>query len=200
MHWNRRQMMTAVASAGGLAALGQLALPDGAKAAAPAVNDAGLYIQSWFLDSSRQLGDDLAGAAGSGKRFAVLWEQKNCIYCERLHLINFVKPEIRDYMSANFSVLQLDIHGTRKVTDLDGDVLEERTLARKQGIRYTPTIQFFVETREEAEIALVGDEPTEVLRLPGYLAPDDFLNVLRYVTERASEREGLESFMDRGKS
>jgi len=198
MHWSRRQMMTAVAGAGGLAALGRLAWPGGATAAAPELGDGGLYIQPWFLDSFLELGDDLEDAAGEGKRFVVLWEQKGCIYCEKLHLINFVEPEIRDYMSANFSVLQLDIHGSRKVTDLDGEVLEERALARKQGIRYTPTIQFFVETREDAEAALAGGQPTEVLRLPGYLAPDDFLNVLRYVAERAYEREGIESFIDRG--
>ena len=69
-------------------------------------------------------------------------EQKGCPYCKELHQVNFVDPAIRKYLQANFVVLQLDIWGARPVTDFDGTEMSEKKLARRYGVRFTPTIQF----------------------------------------------------------
>ena len=107
--------------------------------------DDGLYKQSWFLESFLDLADDLAGARKEGKRFAIMWELRGCPYCKETHLVNFAQPRISDYVRANFEVLQLNIIGSRKVTDFDGQELSEKQMAAKYGVRFTPTFQFFGE-------------------------------------------------------
>ncbi|HET9413239.1 MAG TPA: thioredoxin family protein, partial [Pseudolabrys sp.] len=116
-----------------------------APAEQPILTDDGLYKQPWFLESFLDLADDLEGARKEGKRFAIMWELRGCPYCKETHLVNFARPEISDYVKANFEVLQLNIIGSRKVTDFDGQELSEKAMAAKYGVRFTPTFQFFGE-------------------------------------------------------
>src|SRR6185503_2111904 len=124
MKATRRQL---VAAGAGLA----LGLAGGRVRAEPVLTEDGLYRQPWFLESFLELPDDLAGAANSGKRFAVMWELRGCPYCRETHLVNFARPDIEDYIKANFEILQLNIIGARKVTDFDGSELSEKALAAK---------------------------------------------------------------------
>ena len=107
----------------------------------------GLYRQPWFLESFLELARRSRGAAKAGKRFAIMWELRGCPYCRETHLVNFARPDIEEYIKANFEVLQLNIIGSRKVTDFDGSEISEKALAAKYGVRFTPTFQFFPETR-----------------------------------------------------
>ena len=89
--------------AGGAALAASLA---GARVRADAVlTEDGLYRQPWFLESFLELADDLDGASKAGKRFAVMWELRGCPYCKETHLVNFARPEVEDYIKANFEVL-----------------------------------------------------------------------------------------------
>src|SRR5258708_17124638 len=116
----------------------------GARAGAePVLTEDGLYRQPWFLESFLELGDDLTGAAKAGKRFAIMWELKGCPYCRETHLVNFARPDIEDFIKANFEVLQLNIIGSRTVKDFDRTEVSEKALAGKFRIRFTPTFQFF---------------------------------------------------------
>src|SRR3954463_1185288 len=116
--------------------------------AEPGMTEDGLYRQPWFLDSFLELADDLQAAAKSGRRFAIMWELRGCPYCRETHLVNFARPNIEDYIKSNFDILQLNIIGSRKVTDFDGAEVSEKALAAKYGIRFTPTVQFFPEKPE----------------------------------------------------
>lgn len=111
--------------------------------AAPILTDDGLYKEPWFLESFLELADDLEAAHKEGKRLAIMWELKGCPYCKETHFVNLARPDISDYIKANFEVLQLNIIGSRKVTDFDGSELSEKELAAKYGVRFTPTFQFF---------------------------------------------------------
>ena len=111
----------------------------GARSEEPILTDDGLYKQPWFLESFLDLSDDLEGARKEGKRFVIMWELRGCPYCKETHLVNFAQPRISDYVKANFEVLQLNIIGSRKVTDFDGTELSEKELAAKYGVRFTPT-------------------------------------------------------------
>lgn len=159
----------------------------------PEMGDDGLYTQPWFLTSFLVLKDDLQEAAASGKRFAIIWEQKGCPYCKETHMVNFAIPEINKYIRENFDVLQLNLWGSRKVTDFDGQVLEERALARKWGITFTPTIMYL-----EESVAKVGNRPgvkAEVARMPGYFKPFHFINMFQYVREKAYERQHFQKYI-----
>ena len=89
----------------------------------------GLYREPWFVESLLELPDDLASATKSGKRFAIMWELRGCPYCRETHLVNFARADIADYIKANFDVLQLNIIGSRNVTDFDGTEMSEKALA-----------------------------------------------------------------------
>jgi thioredoxin-related protein len=182
--------------AGGAALAAGLIAP---RAHADAVlTEDGLYRQPWFLESFLELGDDLQGAARAGKRFAIMWELRGCPYCRETHLVNFARPDIEDFVRANFDILQLNIIGSRKVTDFDGGEMPEKALAAKYGIRFTPTFQFF----PESATGLAGKPPDqrEVARLPGYLLPDDFLAMFRYVRERGYETKSFRDFVKGARS
>ncbi len=99
--------------------------------APPEMGDDGLYTQPLFIHTFLDSREDLIDTKRHGKRFAVVWEQKGCSACKRLHFVNFRVPEVRDFVRDNFDLLQLNVHGPREVTDFDGAVLEERQLARR---------------------------------------------------------------------
>ncbi|MBR0781149.1 SoxW family protein [Bradyrhizobium iriomotense] len=162
-------------------------------AAEPALGDDGLYHESWFLQSFLDLREDLDGAAASGKRLAIMWELRGCPYCRETHLVNFADSDITTYIRDNFEVLQLNLIGSRKVTDLDGQELSEKDLAQKYGIRFTPTFQFF----PPSSSGVGAKEPMarEVARAPGYLKPPHFLAMFRFVRERAYERGTFRDFL-----
>jgi thioredoxin-related protein len=157
------------------------------------LTDDGLYRQPWFLESFLELADDLAAAAERKKRFAIMWELRGCPYCRETHLVNFAKPEIESFIKDRFEILQLNIVGSREVTDFDGQKLPEKAFAQKYNVRYTPTFQFF----PEAVTGLAEKPPREreVTRAQGYLQPQDFAAMFRFVAERAYEKGTLRNYL-----
>jgi len=161
--------------------------------AEPTLTDDGLYKEPWFLESFLELADDLEAAAKEGKRFAIMWELKGCPYCKETHFVNFARSDIANYIKANFEVLQLNIIGSRKVTDFDGTEMSEKALAAKYGVRFTPTFQFFPE--RAGPLKALEPAKREVARLPGYMRPGDFLAMFRYVREKAYESKSFHDFV-----
>jgi thioredoxin-related protein len=161
--------------------------------AAAVLTDDGLYRQPWFIDSFLELADDLDAAAEKGKRLAVMWELKGCLYCRDTHLINFARADIEQYVKERFDVLQLNIIGAREVTDFDGQKLPEKQMAAKYGLRGTPALQFFPERSRG-----LGAKPPrqrEVLRSFGYQPPDEFKQMFVFVTERIYERMSFRDYL-----
>jgi thioredoxin-related protein len=166
----------------------------GARAGAePILTDDGLYKEPWFLESFLELADDLDGAEKDGKRFVIMWELKGCPYCKETHFVNFAQPRITDYIKANFVVEQLNIIGSRKVTDFDGQEISEKELAKKYGVQFTPTFQFFGEGA--ATLKTLPPPKREVARAPGYMRPDDFLALFRFVREKAYETRSFRDYV-----
>lgn len=180
---------------------GFLALTSGAAVVAaggearaePAPGEDGLYHEPWFLQSFLDLREDLESAAASGKRLVIMWELRGCPYCRETHLVNFADAGIASYIRDNFEVLQLNLIGSRKVTDFDKQELSEKDLAQKYGIRFTPTFQFF--PPQAAGIEAKEPMAREVTRAPGYLKPQHFLAMFRFVRERAYERGSFREFL-----
>ncbi|MFB9263815.1 SoxW family protein [Bradyrhizobium erythrophlei] len=170
-----------------------LAAGHGEARAEAALGDDGLYHEPWFLQSFLDLREDLEGAASNGKRLAIMWELRGCPYCRETHLVNFADAAITTYIRDNFEILQLNLVGSRVVTDFDRQELSEKDLAQKYGIRFTPTFQFFPPSTNgiEAKAAMAR----EVARAPGYLKPQHFLAMFRFVRERAYERGSFKDFL-----
>ena len=107
----------------------------------------GLHIQDWFVDSFLEIADDQADANDQNKHLAIIFEQRGCPYCAEMHAVNLQIPQITDYIKANFNVLQLNLWGSREVTDIDGEQLEERAFGLKWRVNFTPTVIFLRQGR-----------------------------------------------------
>jgi thioredoxin-related protein len=172
--------------AAALLMLAGLALP----ATAAEVGDDGLHKTDWMRQTFLDLREDLAEANAEDKRLALMVEQRGCIYCKKMHEEVYPDPELSAYIRENFFVVQLNLHGDREVTDLDGEVLPEKDLLRKWGILFTPTVIFLPETVEEA----VPAKQAAVAEMPGAFALGTTLDMFTWVNEKRYAMENEEDF------
>lgn len=168
-----------------------LALLPSLASAAVATNDDGLHVQPWFMETFLDLREDLGEMAAEGKRLAVLFEQRGCPYCRELHEVNLQKKQIVEYLTSNFGILQLNLWGSRKVTDFDGEELEERDLARKWAVNFTPTIVFLGTTVADGK----SGKEAEVARMPGYFKPFHFISMFEFVKQEAYAEKGFQRYL-----
>lgn len=153
-------------------------------AAAGTLGDDGLHKEDWFAITFRDIGEDIDQARAAGKRLAIVYEQRGCIYCKKMHEELLSDPEVRDYIKANFMVVQYNMFGDEEVTDLDGETLTEKTAARKWGLLFTPTILFMPEERPaEPESAAEA----AVATMPGAFGKGTFLDMFHWVREKGYE-------------
>lgn len=107
------------------------------------LGDDGLHKTSWMRVTFNDMSEDLADANAEGKRLLIMWEQRGCIYCTKMHKEVFVDPEIEALIEDNFFVVQMNLFGDEEVIDFDGTSLSEKEMARRWGIVFTPTLMFF---------------------------------------------------------
>lgn len=157
----------------------------------PEINDDGLHVQPWFMESFLDLREDHAEVTGAGKHFAIFFEQRGCPYCREMHRVNLADKKISGFIEKNFGVLQLNLWGARKVTDFDGEELEERALAKKWRVAFTPTIVFLPDNISPGK----SGRDLEVARMPGYFKPFHFMTMFEYVNAGAYEHQGFQRFL-----
>lgn len=155
----------------------------GPAAAASPIGEDGLHKPAWFSLTFKDVAEDIAEAKAQGKRLAMIFEQRGCIYCKQLHEGPFSDPEVVDFIKANFIVVQYNLFGDEEVTDVDSTALPEKEMARRWGVVFTPTILFMPE-----------DVPSEgtaganaVAVMPGAFAKGTTLNMFRWVREKGYE-------------
>ncbi len=156
--------------------------------AAAEMGDDGLHKAAWMRETFMDLQEDLSEARAEGKRFAIIFEQRGCIYCKKMHEEVFPDPEIDAYLHENYFVVQMNLFGDVEVTDFDGDTRSEKEMARKWGLLFTPTILFFP---EEAGAELTAPQAA-IAQMPGAFGRETTLAMLRWVKEKGYE--GDESF------
>ena len=149
------------------------------------VGEDGLHKQSWFKVSFKDVAEDIEDAAAEGKRLAIIFEQRGCIYCRELHEKVLVDPEVSEFIQENFHVVQYNLFGDEEVIDLDGEALPEKKAARKWGVVYTPTIMFLPDEAPEGGSA----SEAAVMTMPGAFGKWTTLNMFRFVDERGYEGE-----------
>lgn len=150
------------------------------------VGDDGLHKEAWFSDTFRDVAEDMATARAAGKRLAIVFEQRGCIYCAQMHEKILSDPEVADFIKANYMVVQYNMFGDTEVTDLDGEQLTEKTAARKWGFVFTPTIVFLP---EDAPAERKTAAQAAVAIMPGAFGKWTFLNMFRWVREKGYETD-----------
>jgi thioredoxin-related protein len=162
-----------------------LALSLPASAGAATIGDDGLHKEDWFSITFRDMAEDIATAQEEGKRLAIIIEQRGCIYCKKVHEEILSDPDVRDYIKANYKMVQYNLYGDEEVTDLDGEVLTEKTAARKWGIAFTPTILFL----PEESGGEMDSRQASVASMPGAFQKGTFLDMFTWVREKRYETE-----------
>lgn len=163
-----------------------LALAVSAQAAE--LGDDGLYKSPWMRTTFKDLREDLNDANAEGKRLMVMIEQRGCIYCKKMHEEVYPIPEIAQYITDHYFVVQINMFGDTEVTDFDGTVMPERDMVKKWGMLFTPTILYFPQdvpadaTANTAAVAVV----------PGAFGRYTTFNMLNWIVEKGYERD--ESF------
>jgi thioredoxin-related protein len=164
----------------------------------------GMFHQTWALNSFLDLREDFADARQKGMRFAVIFEQRGCVYCTKMHTDVLAQRYINDYVRENFAILQLDMFGAREVTDFDGRKISEAKLAERWGVMFTPTVVFFKD--ELPTDKSTWGPPLEVTRMSLGFGAATFYDLFVWVRAKVYERDRnfqrfhLERMAERGKT
>lgn len=134
------------------------------------------------------LGDypaELAAAQRQGKTGVLLmFEAEGCPYCKRMREQVLSQPDVQQYFKRHFSSFAVDILGSVEVTDFGGKELSEKSFARAQRIRGTPTFLF------------VGADGKELARYSGATRDaDEFLALGRYVVEGHHRHKSFDQYL-----
>lgn len=136
---------------------------------------------AWFKQSFLELEEDVREAAEAGKRLMIYFHQHGCPYCNALIEHNLAQKDIAERLHTRFDVIAVNLWGDREMVSVAGDTYTEKSFAEALQVQFTPTLMFF---NEAGKI---------VLRLNGYLPPQNFLLALNYV---ANGRETELSYRD----
>lgn len=164
-----------------VAACATFALP----AQAVTVGEDGLHKPDWLVETFRDLTEDLEEANAEGKRLMLIFEQRGCIYCTRMHEQVYPDPEIDRMLREDFFVVQMNLFGNIDVTDFDGSTRQERDMARHWGVVFTPTMIFLPETPPESG----GLRDAAVAIMPGAFERGTTRAMLQWVLEKGYESD-----------
>ena len=154
----------------------------------------GLYEEPWIIETFKDLREDLEEANQEQKRFMILFEQKGCGYCKKMHEKVYSIPEIASTLQDDFFVIRINIFGDIEVTDFDGETLPEKEIVKKWGVMFTPTVMFFPEEINHKTIA----SEASVVTMPGAFAKGTTRLLLEWVLLKGYEgEEHLQKFIAR---
>ncbi len=144
------------------------------------IGEDGLHKQPWMALTFKDMAEDLQAAKDDGKRLAIIFEQRGCIYCKKLHEEVFSDPDVAAYIKANFVVVQMNLFGDEEVTDFDGEALSEKEMAGRWGVLFTPTILFMPDELPDAGTAAQAAVST----MPGAFGKGTTLHMFQWVQEK----------------
>ena len=137
----------------------------------------------WFKQSFLEFADDIRTAADNDKRVMVLFHQDACPYCNALVERNLSQKRIEEKVRKHFDVIAINMWGDRDVLTVNGTSYTEKSFARALRVQFTPTLIFF---NEQGKV---------VLRLNGYLPPDQFETALDYVSLKKEKQFDYRDFV-----
>jgi thioredoxin-related protein len=144
----------------------------------------GLYKPDWLRTTFKDMREDLGEAQAEGRRLVVIYEQRGCIYCERMHEEVFPLPQIDELIREKFFIVQMNLYGDEEVTDFDGTVLSEKDMAKRWGVFFTPTMIFLPDEVPEGQ----GAAQAAVAIMPGAFEEDTVRHLMNWVVEERYEQ------------
>lgn len=145
-----------------------------------------LHIEDYFLQPPYDL---RAKSRASGKPLMVMFEQRQCLACDELHMDIFQRSETKKE-AAKLDIVLLDMWSDARVTTADGRSMTARDWARELNIQNGPSLVFF------------DSSGKEVFRAEAYLKSFHIQGVMDYVSsggylEQPSFQRWLDAKADR---
>jgi thioredoxin-related protein len=140
-------------------------------------------LPPWFKASFLDLSEDNLEATDVNKHLVVFFWQDFCAYCKNTIEKNLTQQSIRDVFDQHFDVVALNIWGDKEVYGLDGEATTEKEIARALDVQFTPTIIFF------------SADGKPVLRLNGYVSPNEMQVALNYVKTKTYESQSIFEYL-----
>jgi thioredoxin-related protein len=147
------------------------------------LGDDGLHKPDWLRTTFKDLREDLDEANAEGKRLMVIFEQRGCLYCTKMHEEVFTDADVEKLIRDSFFVVQINLFGDEEVTDFDGTVLAEKEMAVRWGVVFTPTMIFLP---EEVADGLTASQAS-VVTMPGAFGKWTTFNLFNWVLEEGYE-------------
>lgn len=138
-------------------------------------------MPSWFSNSFLDFSEDIEELASQNKNLILFVHQDNCPYCNLFVTKNLANQKIKQKIVENFGVVDINMFGSRELTDVDGEDYTEKEYAIKYKIQFTPTLIFF------------DKEGNQLLRLNGYANIKNLNSALDYIKNK---RYKLMSYKD----
>ena len=146
---------------------------------ASVIGEDGLHKPDWLQFTFKDLAEDLEEAHSNDKRLFIIFEQRGCIYCKKMHEEVFSDPKIAKLITEKFYVIQMNLFGDEEVTDFDSETLTEKEMAIKWGVHFTPTIMFFPVESDVYKPANLA----AVMTMPGAFSKYTTFNLLNFILE-----------------
>ncbi len=129
------------------------------------------------------LKEDLEDAKKENKLLFIMFHQEACPFCDKMRKVTFQDKRVQEYFTKHFHMIEIDIRGSNEVIDLDGKGLTERQFSLKHGIRLTPVFLF------------LDRDGKVVAKVPGYVEPQEFILIGRYLVEGHYKSKNLVQFL-----
>lgn len=123
----------------------------------------------------RDWNSGLRAASASGRPVLVDVYTDWCGWCKRMDREVYARPEVRDYLAKRFVTVKLNAESEQAAT-YEGRSWTGRTLASRFDVTGYPTTVFLRANGEK------------LVNVPGYLPPDRFLLLLRYIGDGHMDR------------
>lgn len=107
-----------------------------------------------------------------------------CGWCNRFQSEVYTDDTIEAFVNENFAITRLNLDETEQTHEFKGYTLTPSQLGSALGATGTPTTVF---------LASNGDYIT---RLPGFVGPDDYLNILKFIQTKSYETLSFQEYMD----
>lgn len=139
------------------------------------------------LPSLEWLGFDkaLKKAEVSGRAVMVDVYAPWCPWCSKLQTEVYAKGFIREYLNEHFETARLNIDEEENKISFMGYELSSAELASGLGAEGTPTIVF------------LSSKGEYITRLPGFIEADEFIYVLKYISDGSFKTESFKEYRSR---
>ena len=114
-------------------------------------------------------------AKKSNKHVLVDFYTTWCGWCKKMDKETYSSKEVKKLLADNYITVRLNAESSRNLS-VDGKDITERQVAQNYNVQGYPTTCF------------LNSDGVNVGCLPGYIGPEDFVNVLSYIKDKAYEK------------